>query len=117
MGGAPGVRWIGGRSLYREYCEASLSNTLIDLDSNRLIPLELWTTAADIPSSTDRVAKIGNLLWTELKRQGVTYAQLVDRFVDIGVIEKEVDVRNELSRGRFEAGFMLLCLEAIAKGI
>lgn len=56
-------------------------------------------------------------MWTELKRQGVTYAQLVDRFVDIGVIEKEVDVRNELSRGRFEAGFMLLCLEAIAKGI
>ena len=54
-----------------------------------------------------------NLLKAELKRKGVTYAQLVEKLADIGISEKEVNVRNKLSRGKFTAAFMLQCLAAI----
>lgn len=58
----------------------------------------------------DRAA---NLLKSELKRHGVTYAQLVEKLDKIGVEEKEVNVRNKLSRGSFTAAYFLQCLEAI----
>ncbi|WP_394693927.1 DUF6471 domain-containing protein [Hyphobacterium sp.] len=57
--------------------------------------------------------RAANLLKAELKRHGVTYAQLVERLADIGVSEKEVNIRNKLSRGKFSAAFMLACLTAI----
>jgi hypothetical protein len=62
---------------------------------------------------TDWEARAANLLKAELKRRGVTYAQLVERLREIGVDEKEVDVRNKLSRGKFTAAFMIQCLAAI----
>ncbi|MBI1179342.1 MAG: hypothetical protein GC201_02215 [Alphaproteobacteria bacterium] len=62
---------------------------------------------------TDWEARAANLLKAELKRKGVTYAQLVERLGEIGVDEKEVNVRNKLSRGKFTAAFMLQCLTAI----
>jgi len=57
--------------------------------------------------------KAANLLKAELKRKGVTYAQLVDKLSDIGIEEKEVNVRNKLSRGKFSAAFLLQCLSAV----
>ncbi|WP_245770759.1 DUF6471 domain-containing protein [Roseovarius azorensis] len=54
-----------------------------------------------------------NLLKAELKRQGVTYAQLVEKLAGIGINEKEVNVANKLSRGKFSAAFMLQCLKAV----
>lgn len=57
--------------------------------------------------------KAANLLKSELKRHGVTYAQLVGKLAGIGVDEKEANVRNKLSRGSFTAAYMLQCLEAI----
>ena len=62
---------------------------------------------------TEWETKAANILKAELKRKGVTYAQLVERLADIGISEKEVNVRNKLSRGKFTAAFMLQCLEAI----
>ena len=62
---------------------------------------------------TDYEALAANLLKAELKRKGVTYSQLVDKLQAIGVDEKEVNVRNKLSRGKFTAAFLLQCLEAI----
>lgn len=58
-------------------------------------------------------ARAANLLKAELKRKGVTYAQLVEKLKEIGVDEKEVNVRNKLSRGKFTAAFFLQCLNAI----
>ena len=52
--------------------------------------------------------KAANLLKAELKRQGVTYAQLAERIGD-----KEANIRNKLSRGKFSAAFLLQSLEAI----
>jgi hypothetical protein len=62
---------------------------------------------------TDYEMMAANLLKAELKRKGVTYAQLVERLAAMGVDEKEVNVRNKLSRGKFTAAFLLQCLSAI----
>jgi hypothetical protein len=48
-----------------------------------------------------------------LKRKGVTYAQLVEKLDAIGISDKEVNVANKLSRGKFSSAFMLACLKAI----
>lgn len=66
-----------------------------------------------MPEKTDWEAKVANLLKAELKRKGVTYAQLVEKLAEIGVDEKEVNIRNKLARGKFSASFMVQCLEAI----
>jgi len=62
---------------------------------------------------TDWEAKAANLLKSELKRKGMTYGQLVERLREIGVDDKEVNVRNKLSRGKFTAAFFIQCLTAI----
>lgn len=53
------------------------------------------------------------ILKAELKRKGVTYAQLVEKLAAIGVVDSEPNIRNKLSRGKFTAAFLLQCLEAI----
>ena len=63
------------------------------------------------PESWD--ARTANLLKAELKRKGVTYAQLVEKLASMGIAEKEVNIANKLSRGKFSATFMLQCLSAI----
>lgn len=62
---------------------------------------------------TDYEMKAANLLKAELKRRGITYAQLVEKLAAIGVDEKEVNVRNKLSRGKFTAAYFIQCLKAI----
>jgi Domain of unknown function (DUF6471) len=62
---------------------------------------------------TDYEMKAANLLKAELKRKGVTYAGLVEKLAAIGVDEKEANIRNKLSRGKFTAAFLLQCLDAI----
>lgn len=52
--------------------------------------------------------KAANILKAELKRKGMTYAQLAELIGD-----KEVNIRNKLSRGKFSAAFLLQCLGAI----
>lgn len=54
--------------------------------------------------------KAANLLKAELKRKGITYAQLADLIGD-----KEVNIRNKLSRGKFSAAFMLQCYASIGQ--
>ncbi|WP_439121921.1 DUF6471 domain-containing protein [Marivita sp.] len=66
-----------------------------------------------MPDQNDWEKMAAGLLKAELKRKGVTYAQLVERLADIGISEKEVNVANKLSRGKFSAAFMLACLKAV----
>lgn len=66
-----------------------------------------------MPEQSEWETKAANLLKAELKRQGVTYAQLVEKLSDIGISEREANVRNKLSRGKFSAAFLLACLTAI----
>lgn len=62
---------------------------------------------------TEWEAKVKGLLKAELKRRNVTYAQLVDRLKDVGVVDSEANIRNKISRGKFTAVFLIQCLEAI----
>ena len=57
---------------------------------------------------TDWEAFAANMLKAELKRKGVTYAQLADLIND-----KEVNIRNKLARGKFSAAFLLHSMAAI----
>jgi hypothetical protein len=58
-------------------------------------------------------ARVAGILKAELKRAGITYAQLANKLEAIGVHEKEVNIRNKLARGKFSAAFLVQCLEAI----
>ncbi len=64
-------------------------------------------------ADTEWEARVKGLLKAELKRHNVSYAQLVDKLADIGVVDSEPNIRNKLSRGKFTAVFMLQCLEAV----
>lgn len=64
-------------------------------------------------SETDWEKRVSNLLKAELKRKGVTYAGLVEKLAEIGVEEKEANIKNKLSRGKFSAVFLLQSLQAI----
>ena len=66
-----------------------------------------------MPEQSEWEQMAANLLKAELKRKGVTYAQLVEKLGSIGINEKEVNVANKLSRGKFSASFMLACLKAV----
>ena len=66
-----------------------------------------------MPTQNEWEAMASGILKAELKRKGVTYAQLVERLAEIGINEKEVNVANKLSRGKFSAAFMLQCLKAV----
>lgn len=57
--------------------------------------------------------KVKLMLKGELARKGVTYAQLVGKLADIGVMDSEPNIRNKISRGKFTAVFLIQCLEAI----
>lgn len=62
---------------------------------------------------SDWEVKVQGLLKAELKRRGVTYAQLVEKLSKIGVSETEPNIRNKLARGKFTAVFFVQCLEAV----
>ena len=57
--------------------------------------------------------RVKAMLKAELKRKGVTYAGLVGKLADIGVMDNEPNIRNKLARGKFTAVFLVQCLEAI----
>jgi hypothetical protein len=65
------------------------------------------------PVTADYEEKTKNLLKGELKRRGVTYAQLVEKLATIGVHETERNLANKISRGGFTGAFLIQCLEAI----
>lgn len=54
-----------------------------------------------------------NILKGELKRRGVTYAQLAEKLTRIGVHETERNLNNKISRGGFSAAFFLQVMLAI----
>jgi hypothetical protein len=64
-------------------------------------------------SNSDWETKVKGLLKGELKRRGVTYAQLVEKLAAVGVVDSEPNIRNKLARGKFTAVFLVQCLESI----
>lgn len=62
---------------------------------------------------TDWEAKVQGLIKSELKKRGVTYAQLVEKLAAVGVSETEPNIRNKLARGKFTAAFLVQCFAAV----
>ena len=65
------------------------------------------------PVNVEYETRAKNLLKGELKRRGVTYAQLAEKLASIGVTENERNLNNKISRGGFTAAFLLQCLTAM----
>ena len=57
--------------------------------------------------------RVKGMLKAELKRRNVTYAELVGKLAEIGVMDSEPNIRNKISRGKFTAVFLVQCLDAI----
>ncbi|MFK7837974.1 MAG: DUF6471 domain-containing protein [Sulfitobacter sp.] len=58
-------------------------------------------------------AKAKNILKSELKRRGITYAQLAEKLAAFGANENERNLANKISRGSFTAAFFMMCMDAI----
>lgn len=65
------------------------------------------------PVNVEYETRAKNLLKGELKRKGVTYAQLSEKLAVLGVTETERNLNNKIRRGGFTAAFLVQCLEAI----
>lgn len=57
--------------------------------------------------------RASRFLKAELKRAGVGYDELAARLTDSGMAESKASVANKLSRGTFQAAFLLASLKAI----
>lgn len=66
-----------------------------------------------MPNTDTYEGRIAAILKGEIKRAGHTYATLTATLNDMGIDEKEANVRNKIGRGKFSAAFMVQCMEAI----
>ncbi len=57
--------------------------------------------------------KAARFLKAELKRAGLTYAQLAEKLKDHGLEETEASIASKISRGTFAATFFLAVLAAL----
>lgn len=58
-------------------------------------------------------AQAKNILKSELKRRGITYAQLAEKLKALGAHESERNLANKISRGSFTAAFFMMCMDVI----
>ena len=57
--------------------------------------------------------KVKGLLKAELKKRDIGYKELSEKLKELGINEKEDNIKNKLSRGSFSAIFLIQCLTAI----
>jgi len=58
-------------------------------------------------------AKVSRFLKAEMKRAGVTYAELARRLKDHGLDETEASITSKLARGTFAATFLIATIAAL----
>jgi urease accessory protein UreF len=64
-------------------------------------------------SEKELAGKAARFLKAEMKRAGVTYAELARRLEDHGLQETEASITSKLARGTFAATFLLAVLAAL----
>ena len=64
-------------------------------------------------SEKELAGKVARFLKAEMKRAGVTYAELAKRLKDHGLEETEASITSKLARGTFAATFLLAVLAAL----
>ena len=69
----------------------------------------------DAPMKTTRdwQAQAKGIIRGELKRRNLSYADLAERLMALGIKETERNVSNKIARGGFTAVFFIQCMEAI----
>lgn len=65
-------------------------------------------------SEKELAGKAARFLKAEMKRAGVTYAELARRLKDHGLEETEASITSKLARGTFSATFMLAVAAALS---
>ncbi len=78
------------------------------------MPVNEWKSN---PVTQEYETRVKNLLKGELKKRGISYAQLAEKLASIGVHENERNLNNKISRGGFTAAFFVQCLVAIGCSI
>ena len=64
-------------------------------------------------TTADWEAQAKGIIRGELKRRGLSYADLAERLAAIGVRETPQNIQNKITRGGFKAVFFLQCMDAI----
>lgn len=64
-------------------------------------------------SEKELAARTSRFLKAEMKRAGVTYAELAKRLQDHGLEETEASITSKLARGTFAATFLIATLAAL----
>jgi hypothetical protein len=64
-------------------------------------------------TSKEWQAKVKGLLRAELARRQLSYADLAERLLAIGIKEDPLNIKNKIGRGSFTAVFFFQCMEAI----
>lgn len=68
---------------------------------------------AMVGSEKELTGKVARFLKAEMKRAGVTYAELARRLEANGMGETEASITSKLARGTFSAVFMVAALAAL----
>jgi len=76
--------------------------------ANIALIVHLSTMERQMPEQSEWETKAANILKSQLKLRGLSYAQISQMIGD-----KEPNVRNKLSRGKFSAAFFIHCLSAM----
>ena len=71
--------------------------------------MKLW----GINMESDWNAIAANILKAEIKRRGLTYDQLHEKLLAIGINETTNSIKVKISRGAFQFAFFLQCAAAI----
>jgi len=68
--------------------------------------------ARQVPNTLDGRAQewVRILIQIEMKKRGLTYRDLAQKFTDFEMEENERNLRNKIARGTFSASFFLLCM-------
>ena len=66
-----------------------------------------------IGTEKELASKVARFLKAEMKRAGVTYAELARRLEAHGLVETEASITSKLARGTFAATFLLAVLAAL----
>ena len=61
----------------------------------------------------DWQSEVKGILKAELKRRGLSYADLAEKLKAIGIKDNERNISNKIWRGTFTAVFFVQCMEAI----
>lgn len=64
-------------------------------------------------AARDWQSRVKGVLKAELKRRGLSYADLADKLGEIGIKEDRRNISNKIGRGMFTAVFFFQCMDAI----